>query len=144
MHLKALHIHGILSGSTTLITFLTAAVVLLHVVTTINNVEKMFLDILIGIICACALLVVASGLMIFGIVKKSPFFLLPWLVLMTLASITSCVFFFGVFLLAAHCDIKAFLVFISVGAINAMILYPIFALFFVLREARAGRLQLLD
>ncbi|XP_075165225.1 uncharacterized protein LOC142237714 isoform X2 [Haematobia irritans] len=140
MHLKALHIHGILSGSTTLITFLTAAVVLLHVVTTINNVEKMFL----GIICACALLVVASGLMIFGIVKKSPFFLLPWLVLMTLASITSCVFFFGVFLLAAHCDIKAFLVFISVGAINAMILYPIFALFFVLREARAGRLQLLD
>uniref|UniRef100_A0A1L8ED11 DUF7027 domain-containing protein n=1 Tax=Haematobia irritans TaxID=7368 RepID=A0A1L8ED11_HAEIR len=140
MHLKALHIHGILSGSTTLITFLTAAVVLLHVVTTINNDEKMFL----GIICACALLVVASGLMIFGIVKKSPFFLLPWLVLMTLASITSCVFFFGVFLLAAHCDIKAFLVFISVGAINAMILYPIFALFFVLREARAGRLQLLD
>ncbi|XP_013116606.1 uncharacterized protein LOC106093983 [Stomoxys calcitrans] len=142
MNLKVLHIHGLIVASLSMLTSLTtilamAALVIPHQPAEIlENVAYAAIGLAVGSF-------IAGGLMIYGIIKKSPLFLLPWLTICTAASFLLFIAVFAWFVHVTAGHYVAFFCFLNFTGILIMILYPIYGLFFEMRAQKFENLQLI-
>ncbi|XP_019895559.1 uncharacterized protein LOC109614471 [Musca domestica] len=146
MALNAFHIHGIIVGVLTLLVSLALMLfqgeMLVLLVKNKTDDSNTNISPQIIIIVTAVILCITSVLLIFGIVKKRPYLLLPWLTCMIIISLVFIItLFIGFLHLSSYKGILHIFSFIGF-IIN--ILYPIIALYLEIRQTTTGSVSIND
>ncbi|XP_011296271.1 uncharacterized protein LOC105262557 [Musca domestica] len=138
MPITLFHVHGIIEG--VLCLFLSLIMILFQA-EMIKYVPENNIHPHIALILAAVILSATSGLMIIGIIKKRPLFLLPWIIFMILVSAVHIIFLIIACMQLFSFHYKGWIIFLIVTGFNIKIIFPVIGIYLELRDEGGNKLD---